>query len=181
MPNPYPQPFDHADFPAIAGPTLPPLPDPRPVHAPTNEGGSLQPQSRAWIRSVTLRGAGAAPSESFANYGGHSDPNPAIGDPDDDQHYHFVPGVDDVTIRCDIVHRSRVRRNALARAVCFHHLGQLRDRSIAALQHRASWLTLVTAAIALRNTVYLSRALDAVRRRGEIVPNAVLAHLAPLG
>jgi len=72
-------------------------------------------------------------------------------------------------------------RNALARAVCFHRLGQLRDRSIEALRHRASGLTLVTAAIALWNTVYLGRALDALRRRGEIVPDALLAHLAPLG
>ena len=40
---------------------------------------------------------------------------------------------------------------------------------------------MVTAAIALWNTVYLSRALDAGRRRGEIVPDTLLAHLAPLG
>ena len=72
-------------------------------------------------------------------------------------------------------------RNALARAVCFHRLGRLRDRTVAAQQHRASGLALVTAAIALWNTVYLGRALDAVRRRGETVPDALLAHLAPLG
>src|SRR5271170_1789128 len=47
-------------------------------------------------------------------------------------------------------------RNALARAVCFHRLGQLRDRTVEALQHRASGLALVTAAIALWNTVYLA-------------------------
>ena len=40
---------------------------------------------------------------------------------------------------------------------------------------------LVTAAIALWNTVYLGRALDALRRGGERVPNTLLAHLAPLG
>ncbi len=40
---------------------------------------------------------------------------------------------------------------------------------------------MVTAAIALWNTVYLSRALDALRRSGEMVPDALLAHLAPLG
>jgi hypothetical protein len=40
---------------------------------------------------------------------------------------------------------------------------------------------LLTAAIALWNTVYLSRALDAVRHSGEMVPDALLAHLAPLG
>ena len=72
-------------------------------------------------------------------------------------------------------------RNALARAVCFHRLGRLRDRTVEAQQHRASGLALVTAAIALWNTVYLGRALDALRRRGETVPDALLAHLAPLG
>ena len=72
-------------------------------------------------------------------------------------------------------------RNALARAVCFHRLGQLRDRTVEAQQYRASGLTLVTAAIALWNTVYLGRALDAVRRHGEMVPDVLLAHLAPLG
>ena len=48
-------------------------------------------------------------------------------------------------------------------------------------QHRASGLALVTAAIALWNTVYLGRTLDAARRQGEVVPDALLAHLAPLG
>ena len=72
-------------------------------------------------------------------------------------------------------------RNALARAVCFHRLGRLRDRTAELQQHRASGLALVTAAIALWNTVYLGRALDALRRRGEAVPDALLAHLAPLG
>jgi TnpA family transposase len=72
-------------------------------------------------------------------------------------------------------------RNALARAVCFHRLGRLRDRTAELQQHRASGLALVTAAIALWNTVYLGRALDALRRRGETVPDALLAHLAPIG
>ena len=72
-------------------------------------------------------------------------------------------------------------RNALARAVCFHRLGRLRDQTAQLQQHRASGLTLATAAIVLWNTVYLSRALDALRRRGEVVPDALLAHIAPLG
>ena len=72
-------------------------------------------------------------------------------------------------------------RNALARAVCFHRLGRLRDRAVEAQQHRASGLALVTAAIALWNTVYLDRALDALRRRGETIPDTLLAHLAPVG
>jgi TnpA family transposase len=72
-------------------------------------------------------------------------------------------------------------RNALARAVCFHRLGRLRDRTAELQQHRASGLTLVTAAIAMWNTAYLGRALDALRGRGENVPDALLAHVAPLG
>jgi hypothetical protein len=55
------------------------------------------------------------------------------------------------------------------------------DRTAQAQQHRASGLALVTAAIVLWNTVYLGRALDAVRRRGDLIPDALLAHLAPLG
>jgi TnpA family transposase len=72
-------------------------------------------------------------------------------------------------------------RNGLTRTVSFHRLGRVRDRSADARQHRAGGLTLVTAAIVLWNTVYLDRALDALRREGVQVPDAFLAHLAPLG
>jgi hypothetical protein len=72
-------------------------------------------------------------------------------------------------------------RNALTRAVCFHRLGRLRDRAAEALQYRASGLALVTAAIALWNTVYLGRALDELRRGGEFIPDTLLTHLAPVG
>jgi TnpA family transposase len=68
-------------------------------------------------------------------------------------------------------------RNALARAVCFQRLGRLRDRTAELQQHRASGLALVTAAIALWNTVYLGRAVEALRRRGEAVPEALLAQI----
>ena len=71
--------------------------------------------------------------------------------------------------------------NALSRAVCFHRFGRLHDRTAQSQQHRASGLALVTAAIVLWNTVYLGRALDAARRRGDLIPDALLAHLAPLG
>jgi len=33
----------------------------------------------------------------------------------------------------------------------------------------------------LWNTIYLGRALDTARRRGDVIPDALLAHLAPLG
>jgi hypothetical protein len=45
-----------------------------------------------------------------------------------------------------------------------HRLGRLRDRAIEAQQYRASGFALATAAIALWNTVYLDRAIDALRR-----------------
>ena len=64
---------------------------------------------------------------------------------------------------------------------CFHRLGRLRDRAVEAQQYRASGLALVTAAIALWNTVYLDRALDDLRCGSEMIPEALLAHLAPIG
>lgn len=72
-------------------------------------------------------------------------------------------------------------RNALSRAVAFHRLGRIRDRTRESQQHRASGLNLVTAAIILWNTVYLGRALETLRRRGEVIPDKLLNHLAPLG
>jgi hypothetical protein len=57
-------------------------------------------------------------------------------------------------------------RNALARAVFFYRLGEIRDRSFEQQQYRASGLTLATAAIALWNTVYLERATNALREIG---------------
>jgi TnpA family transposase len=52
-------------------------------------------------------------------------------------------------------------RNALARAVFFNRLGEIRDRSFEQQRYRASGLNLVTAAIVLWNTVYLERAAHA--------------------
>jgi TnpA family transposase len=71
-------------------------------------------------------------------------------------------------------------RNALARTVFFHRLGEIRDRSYENQRYRASGLNLVIAAITLWNTVYLERAVNALRER-RTVNDALLAHLAPLG
>ncbi len=46
-------------------------------------------------------------------------------------------------------------RNALARAVFMHRLGEIRDRGLENQSYRASGLTLLTAAISLWNTVYI--------------------------
>jgi len=72
-------------------------------------------------------------------------------------------------------------RNSLARAVFFHRLGELRDRSFERQHYRASGLNLVVAAIILWNTVYLERAVQAVRAQGQPIDEALLPHLAPLG
>jgi len=72
-------------------------------------------------------------------------------------------------------------RNALARAVFFHRLGEIRDRTFENQRYRASGLNLAVAAVILWNTVYLGRAADELRSRGEILPDELLAHVAPLG
>jgi TnpA family transposase len=72
-------------------------------------------------------------------------------------------------------------RNALARAVFVNRLGELRDRSFENQKHRASGLTLVVAAIVLWNTVYLERAVNALRAHGHPVDDDLLQHLSPLG
>ena len=72
-------------------------------------------------------------------------------------------------------------RNALARAVFFNRLGEMRDRSFENQRYRASGLTLVTAAIVLWNTVYLERAIQAIRDHGQPVDENLLQHVLPLG
>jgi TnpA family transposase len=72
-------------------------------------------------------------------------------------------------------------KNALARAVFFNRLGELRDRTFENQRYRASGLNLVVAAIVLWNTVYLERAIKGLREAGQPVEDSLLTHLAPLG
>ena len=72
-------------------------------------------------------------------------------------------------------------RNALARAVFFNRLGEIRDRSFEQQCYRASGLNLVTAAIVLWNTVYLERATAALWDHGQEVDTSLLQYLSPLG
>ena len=72
-------------------------------------------------------------------------------------------------------------RNALARAVFFNRLGEIRDRRFEQQRYRASGLNLVTAAVVLWNTVYLERAAHALRGNGQGVDDALLQYLSPLG
>ena len=72
-------------------------------------------------------------------------------------------------------------RNALARAVFFNRLGEIRDRSFEQQRYRASGLNLVTAAIVLWNTVYLERATNALQGQGKTLDASLLQYLSPLG
>ena len=70
-------------------------------------------------------------------------------------------------------------RNALARAVFFNRLGELRERSFENQSYRASGLNLVVLAIILWNTVYLEKAVKKLREDQEI-PAETLTHLSPI-
>uniref|UniRef100_B8HZ41 Transposase Tn3 family protein n=1 Tax=Cyanothece sp. (strain PCC 7425 / ATCC 29141) TaxID=395961 RepID=B8HZ41_CYAP4 len=71
-------------------------------------------------------------------------------------------------------------RNALARAVSFNRLGEIRDRSFDQQRYRASGLTLVTAAIVLWNTVYLEQATHVLQDR-QPLDDTLFQYLSPLG
>lgn len=71
-------------------------------------------------------------------------------------------------------------RNALARAVFIHRLGEIRDRSFEQQRYRASGLNLVTAAIVLWNTVYPERATKPLREKGKLPDDGMLQFLSPL-
>ena len=67
-------------------------------------------------------------------------------------------------------------KNALARALFFNQLGELRDRRFENQTYRASGLNLLVAAIILWNTRYLEMALADIGTADEIA-----RHIAPLG
>ncbi len=72
-------------------------------------------------------------------------------------------------------------RNGLARAVCFHRLGEIRDHSYEDQRYRASGLNLVVSAIILWNTVYLAEAVETLKKQGVAVNEDHLQHLSPIG
>lgn len=72
-------------------------------------------------------------------------------------------------------------RNALARAVFFNRLGQIRDRAHENQHHRARGLNLLIAAIVLWNSRYLELAARRLREHGHAVDDRLLAHVWPLG
>ena len=72
-------------------------------------------------------------------------------------------------------------RNALARAVHFNRLGEIRDRSFENQVYKASGLNLLVSAIILWNTQYLKLALDELRKQGFHVDDSLIKHISPLG
>lgn len=72
-------------------------------------------------------------------------------------------------------------RNALARAVFMHRLGEIRDRGLENQSYRTSGHTLLTAAITLWNTVYLENAINLLKKKGLHINDQLLSHLSPLG
>ncbi len=57
----------------------------------------------------------------------------------------------------------------------------MRDRSFENQRYRASGLNLVTAAMVLWNTVYLDRAVQALKDHGQAIDEDLLQYLSPLG
>ena len=72
-------------------------------------------------------------------------------------------------------------RNALARAIFFYRLGEIRDRRFESQVYRASGLNLLIAAIILWNTRYLEQAFVQLQRQGVKVAPTIVTHVAPLG
>lgn len=72
-------------------------------------------------------------------------------------------------------------RNALARAVFFNRLGEIRDRSYQQQAYRAGGLALITSAIVLWNTVYMEKAVQLMIERGDKFELDWCKHLSPLG
>jgi len=72
-------------------------------------------------------------------------------------------------------------RNALARAVCLHRLGWIRDRDYDSQRYRASALNLVVSALIIWNTVYIEQAVNHLRSQGMEITDHHLEHLTPLG
>jgi TnpA family transposase len=68
-------------------------------------------------------------------------------------------------------------KNALAKAVFFNRLDEMRDRSFENQRYRASGLNLVVAAIIPWNTVYLERAIRSLKEHGLTSDENLLKHV----
>lgn len=62
-----------------------------------------------------------------------------------------------------------------------NRLGEIRNRRLENQRYKANGLNLVVSAIILWNTVYLERAVQALRNSGKEINEKLLPHLSPLG
>ncbi len=72
-------------------------------------------------------------------------------------------------------------RNALARALFFNRLGEMRDRTFENQIYRASGLNLLVSAVILWNTRYLEASIADLAERGTDTGPDLVRHVAPLG
>ncbi len=72
-------------------------------------------------------------------------------------------------------------RNALARAIFFNRLGEMRDRSFENQSYRASGMNLLVSAVILWNARYLQAALDHLAVGGTDIKSELIRYVAPLG
>ena len=93
----------------------------------------------------------------------------------------WLENVDDLRQRVTDGLNKGESRNALARAVFFNRLGEIRDRSYQQQAYRAGGLELVTSAIVLWNTVYMEKAVQFMSERGDKFESNWCKHLSPLG
>jgi TnpA family transposase len=70
--------------------------------------------------------------------------------------------------------------NALARAIFFGKFGELRERALQDQLQRASALNLIINAISVWNTVYLAKATEFRKDKGDF-KEELLHHVSPLG
>jgi len=70
--------------------------------------------------------------------------------------------------------------NALARAIFFGKHGELRERALQDQLQRSSALNLLINAISVWNTVYLSEAINVLKKK-EKFDEELLKHISPLG
>ncbi|GHO49935.1 hypothetical protein KSX_80980 [Ktedonospora formicarum] len=71
--------------------------------------------------------------------------------------------------------------HSLARQLFSGKNGELWDRAFEDQMHRANCLHLIMAAIAAWNVVYLSQAVEELKKQGEVIPEEYLPHITPLG
>ncbi len=71
-------------------------------------------------------------------------------------------------------------RNALARAIHFYRLGEIREKTLQHQQYRMSGLNLATSVIVYWNTVHIDNIIQEMRKAGEEFDETLLEYLSPL-